>query len=145
MITVCFYIDAKERCGRQIRIDRWTTLADGYGVDQLIVIDMNDIECFQPKANVPVIKHKSLHDALAAYPDASVVYIDKNQSHQSYEEYEHPPGDVIYCFGCDVGGFRGEAKREGDWITIPTDSKYELWAEQAALLVMSDRYRRGSH
>lgn len=145
MIAIAFYIDHKEKCGRQIRISQWTALVDAFGVDHLAVIDMNGIECFEPKANVPVTKHKGLRDALAQFPDARVVYIDKSQTHQPYTEYQHPQGDVIYCFGCDVGGFRGDANGAGDWITIPTNSKYELWAVQAALLVMSDRWNRDNH
>jgi hypothetical protein len=143
-ISVCFYAEAKGSCGRQIRLYDWDTLGH-FGVEELLVVDRTGFECFNPKTKIPLTKFDSLAEALDR--NAHAVFADASMPDAiPYGEYLHPAGDVIYCFGSDVGGFRGEAQEgRGDWISIPGDSKYELWAIQAASIVMSNRWLRGNH
>lgn len=144
MISVCFYVEATGSCGKQLRVDKWTALAQSFGVDRMLVVDRTGLECFDPKSQIDLTVHKNLDDALSQFPQATVVLADKNKG-VPYHDYQQPDGDVIYCFGSDTAGYRGEAPDDCDWITVPSDTKYELWAVQAATLVMGDRWRRGNH
>lgn len=142
-VAVCFYVEPNGSCGKQIRLEQWTALAQSFGVGRLLVVDRTGFDCFDPKSQISLTVHKTLADAFGEFPRATVVLADKNKG-VPYHEYEPPAGDVIYCFGSDTAGYRGEAPAGCDWLTIPADSKYELWAVQAATLVMGDRWRRGN-
>jgi len=144
MISVCMYAETKAACGRQVHLYDWEALAH-FGVGELLVVDRTGFECFNPKTKIPLTKFDSLAEVLSR--DARVVFSDAaSPLAMPYNLYDHPEGDVIYCFGSDVGGFRGEAVEDrGDWITIPGDTKYELWAIQAATIIMSNRWIRGNN
>jgi len=131
MIGVCFYFEPKETTGR-IGL-RWNDLARAFGVDELFCLDRSDDN-----------KFSTLEDVKAAYPNAKFVFVETNAPIEptSILEYNHPEGDVVYCFGTNGAGFRiPPTKDMGDFIYLPTECpEHSLWAEQAALLVMADRY-----
>jgi len=148
MIAFCFYIPRRYQCGKQIRLERWELAAKSFEVDLLIAIDRTGFECLsieQPAGEPSVIVVRHITEVYEAYPNASRVFVEKDAPSgvipTDLYEYQHPAGDVVYFIGDDGSGFVGDTS-DGDWVVVPTLSKYGLWAEQAGLIVMADRCRR---
>lgn len=151
MIAVAFYAEARTNCGKQIRFDLWEGMARSFGVDTLICIDQLNFECFYFKcSDVKSALHvHSLKEIYDLFPNAKRVYVEKDGPVIPTElhKYTHPEEDVIYFFGGNSGGFRKQVPKDspGDWVVIPTNHTTGLWAEQASIIMMADRWHRGNN
>lgn len=144
MLAICIYFERRSTCGRDYPFEKWRSLVRAFGVDHVYVIDRVDLPCFLPEfKSFDVIK--SFDEIEWSGP---IVFVDKdappNRETIPYLDYTIPDNALI-CFGGDSCGIvhahpNKDTSIEGDWIYIPMADKYGIWAEQAAAVVLSNRY-----
>ena len=150
MIGVCFFVDARHSCGKDIRTEEWLSLCRSFEFDRQLVIDRTNLACFSPAVDHdhPAEVFKGFNEVTAAYPDARYIMVERQAPDPIVptliDDFEHPAGDVIYCFGPDGGGLEGLKPPNADWIVVPMSdqTRWGMWAILAATLVMADRWRR---
>lgn len=149
-VAIAFFVESRQPCGLQIKTEEWLSVARGYDVDRMLVIDRTNKACFSPDEDPehPAEVFVDFDAIVAANPDARYVMLERTAPDPivptALPDYTHPTsGDVIYCFGPDSGGLQGLNPPNADWVVIPMSdaTRWGLWAIMAATLVMQDRWR----
>jgi hypothetical protein len=151
MIAVCFFVDARGRCGKEIKTEEWLSVCRTFDVDMQLVIDRTNTKCFSPSedSDHPAEVYASIEAVFAKYPDASYVMIERQAPNPIaptlLEDFQHPQGDVIYCFGPDSGGLEGLNPPNASWVILDMseNTRWGMWALMAGTLVMHNRWKRG--
>jgi len=94
------------------------------------------------------LKYTSLEDIEAAFPGATWVYLEAQQTildcggtPVAINDFDHPEEDVIYCTGPDFGpSIATEGRAGASWVYIGCDT---LWGQCAAELALFDRLTYG--
>ena len=149
MLAVCFFVESRADCGRQIRTEQWLSICRSFDVDRQLVIDRTGKPCFSPAEDPehPAEVFETFDAVVNAYPNAHYVMVERQGPVEPtlLPNYEHPEGDVIYVFGPDSGGIESLKPPSADWIQIPMSdrTRWGMWATVAGTVVMRDRWLRG--
>lgn len=144
MLAICIYFQRQSTCGRDYPFEKWRSLVRAFGVDHVFIIDKVDLPCFLPDF--------VSFDVVGSFNEIEwkgpVVFVDNhpppNREPINYLNYDIPD-DALICFGGDACGMLHALPNKptdlvGDWIHIPMADKYGIWAEQAAAVVLSNRW-----
>lgn len=150
MFALAVYFERRSDCGRQHKTEHWHNLARAFAVDHVFVIDRVNLPCFAPKfESFDVVQH--LDDIEF---DGQRIFVDNvhppNRENFLLKDFVHPEDDVLYIFGGDAIGIQDinagkETHQEGIWLQIETATKHGIWSEQAASIVLSDRYVKNAN
>lgn len=90
--------------------------------------------------NIGFAVYPDLDTALAAYPTASLVYLDAGAGSVALKDFTHPAEDVIYVVGPDSAGLPQSGLPAGQKVAIEGG---EYWSFTAAAIVLRDRLVKG--
>jgi len=146
VLAICVYFERRSGCGRDYDFEKWRHLTRSFAVDHVYVINHVQIPCFQPD-----LDSFTLVDSFEEINwSGRTVFVEKdippNRTAVPYFEFDHLDDEML-CFGANAKGMvqarpKVDTELDGDWITIPTASKYGLWDIQAATIILADRYHR---
>lgn len=147
MIGVCFFVESRHPCGREIRTERWLSICRSFGVDKQLVINRSGKPCFVPAEDPdhPAELFDTLDAVRDAYPEHKFVMVERIPESTHLPDYEHPD-NAIYVFGPDSGGIESIGRDGDDWLYIPTkQTKWGMWSDMCGAIVMQDRWLRGNN
>lgn len=79
---------------------RWSITCKAFGINRLIVIDVDDLGIQTNDAELDITLVRSLEEAIALVPEESLVYVERGGV--PLDEFKHPE-DATYVFGSDFG------------------------------------------
>jgi len=116
--------------------DLWVMVAREFGIEKFLMTPVSGID------NIYVEEFKSMEDAIAAYPDLTIVFVDE-KADDNLDEFIHPE-NALYIFGSvSVEAFNlyDENKHKAIKLTTPCNTAL-LWGHQIAALVLYDRFKK---
>lgn len=144
MLALAIYFERRSNCGRDYKTERWNSLVRAFSVDHVYVIDRVDLPCFEPEFSSYEVVDR-LQDIRF---DGKFIVVDNvcppNKPFYQLGRFTHPR-NACYVIGADALGIpdidhRFESDFRGEWLTIPTATQHSIWAEQAAGIVLANRY-----
>jgi len=148
VLELCFFAEKRSLDPQDVTFQKWQSICSAFGVDYCYIIDRVKL----PKWSARGLRtpHSIIHDFSELKADYYTVFVEKdapsNKEPLPFYSYSHPD-DALYCFGGDACGMSyarhgDETDLRGDWIYIPSQSS--LWSEQAAAIILADRWNRAN-
>ena len=139
MLGVCFFVDMPKDVWwtdfkSRPTLRDWNDLTRALELDLAIYIDPYS----PPNTHFPRLTHRfDLKAAMDSTPDIPWIFVEHAEPNSvSLLDFSHPT-DAMYCFGGDSRGLKEVDRGLGTWLSIPT--KYALWANQTAAIVLGNR------
>ncbi len=127
-VTICFFLEQRSIDGPNLR--DWHSIRDDFGVS-LIAINWKVTNKRNTDTDA-ITKHVSLVAALEANPDHAHIFLEKATGPNVTDlvDFTPPAGDILYVFGRNSHGFRGDLQGSGvPWLNLPGRG---LYAHEAA-------------
>jgi hypothetical protein len=151
LIGLLFYFDDHDKdrfSGRHADIDLNIEVGKSFGFDTFILVDKstsNLAERYTPPEDVSYYRFIDINESLHDISPHHITYVspphDKPGQHfkdpLSLVGYNHPKGDVLYCFGSNINSY-SILNHSGDWLYLPIRS---IWASSCISIVGYDRCR----
>jgi hypothetical protein len=145
VLDLCFFAEKRSVDAADVVFYRWQAVCTAFSVRHCYVIDLIGHPFRLRGLNTPATVIQDLSELPRGIPRVFVEHlVPTNRVPVEYRDFVHPE-EAVYCFGSDSRGMlyawhEAETDLVGDWISIP--SMASLWAEQAAAVVLADRYSK---
>lgn len=90
----------QERFAAKKMFIRWSHTCKAFGVNELILINVDDLDCHYEDSEINLTVVKSLDEAMRRAGSLRTVYVEENGD--PLEGFTHPE-DCVYIFGSDFG------------------------------------------
>lgn len=90
----------QERFAAKKTFIRWSHTCKAFGVKDLVLINVDGLNCQYGDAELNLTIVDTLEEAVALFDASRLVYVEEGG--QDIQEFEHPE-DAVYVFGSDFG------------------------------------------